>query len=86
MADQEDIEERDEQEQVVDALVPNGHVVEPEATSESQLKKIDWEIPRKVLHSSIGACSSLLLWAINLKEPQDSSHYTSTYPAGRHAL
>ena len=45
----------------------------------AQRQKIDWEIPRKLLHSSIGACHSCHQRRGHVNEQQVSLHYTFTY-------
>ncbi len=57
----------------------NGRVGNGTANGKVQAsaKKIDWEIPRKVLHSSIGACVvGTTSWNSRLISSKDSSHYT----------
>lgn len=54
----------------VPAVAPlqNGH-----ATPKSEPKKVDWEIPRKLLHSSIG--QSLLLHALLYVMPDNTAFF-----------
>ncbi|KAJ7594089.1 hypothetical protein C8J56DRAFT_820430 [Mycena floridula] len=56
MSEQDDLEEREEVEETLKSLARDLRTPEPNGTAPMNpvVKKIDWEIPRKTLHSSIG--------------------------------